>query len=157
MINMILEIVWNSGFSFEWFPCSILGALIKLSNNCRTAERRRPYDEFNHGVAITHRPLKVSFNQISRNVFIFIKNVGSMSIKTICISTFILGWWAIWAAYWQTSRQVVWVNWGWNDNSWPIDNRCPPRHNDQSEIRDNDDVWLWYSNKWQRHSKVPIY
>ena len=38
-----------------------LGALIRLSNNSRTAERRRPYDEFNHGVVITHRPLKVSY------------------------------------------------------------------------------------------------
>ena len=34
------------------------GALIKLSNNHRTAERRRPYDEFNNGVVMTHRPLR---------------------------------------------------------------------------------------------------
>ncbi len=34
------------------------GALVKLSNNNRTAERRRPFDEFNNGVVITHRPLQ---------------------------------------------------------------------------------------------------
>ena len=34
------------------------GALIKLSNNNRTGERRRPYDEFNNGVVMTHRPLR---------------------------------------------------------------------------------------------------
>ena len=34
------------------------GSLIKLSNNHRTAERRRPYDEFNNGVVMTHRPLR---------------------------------------------------------------------------------------------------
>ena len=31
------------------------GSLIRLSNNNRTAERRRPYDEFNNGVVMTHR------------------------------------------------------------------------------------------------------
>lgn len=34
------------------------GALIKLSNNNRTSERKRPYDEFNNGVVMTHRPLR---------------------------------------------------------------------------------------------------
>lgn len=34
------------------------GSLVKLSVNCRTAERRRPLDEFNNGVVMTHRPLK---------------------------------------------------------------------------------------------------
>lgn len=34
------------------------GSLIKLSNNNRTSERRRPYDEFNNGVVMTHRPLR---------------------------------------------------------------------------------------------------
>ena len=34
------------------------GAMIKLSNNNRTCERRRPYDEFNNGVVMTHRPLR---------------------------------------------------------------------------------------------------
>lgn len=34
------------------------GSLVKLSVNCRTAERRRPMDEFNNGVVMTHRPLK---------------------------------------------------------------------------------------------------
>ncbi len=29
--------------------------MVKLSNNNRTAERRRPYDEFNNGVVMTHR------------------------------------------------------------------------------------------------------
>lgn len=33
------------------------GSLIKLSNGHRTAERRRPLDEFNNGVVMTHRPL----------------------------------------------------------------------------------------------------
>uniref|UniRef100_A0A182YBM6 NHR domain-containing protein n=1 Tax=Anopheles stephensi TaxID=30069 RepID=A0A182YBM6_ANOST len=33
------------------------GSLVKLSSNCRTAERRRPLDEFNNGVVMTHRPL----------------------------------------------------------------------------------------------------
>ena len=53
---------WNIS---EWWEYEhllhIVGALIRLSNNSRTAERRRPYDEFNHGVVITHRPLKVSY------------------------------------------------------------------------------------------------
>lgn len=30
---------------------------MKLSNGQRTAERRRPLDEFNNGVVMTHRPL----------------------------------------------------------------------------------------------------
>ncbi|XP_055625831.1 neuralized-like protein 4 [Toxorhynchites rutilus septentrionalis] len=34
------------------------GSLVKLSLNCRTAERRRPLDEFNNGVVMTHRPLR---------------------------------------------------------------------------------------------------
>lgn len=34
------------------------GSLVKLSNNFRGAERRRPYDEFNNGIAMTHRHLK---------------------------------------------------------------------------------------------------
>lgn len=34
------------------------GTLVKLSTNCRTSERRRPLDEFNNGVVMTHRPLK---------------------------------------------------------------------------------------------------
>uniref|UniRef100_A0A336MFI2 CSON000929 protein n=1 Tax=Culicoides sonorensis TaxID=179676 RepID=A0A336MFI2_CULSO len=33
------------------------GSLVKLSNNFRTAERRRPLDEFNNGVVMTHRAL----------------------------------------------------------------------------------------------------
>ncbi|XP_059483047.1 neuralized-like protein 4 [Neocloeon triangulifer] len=33
------------------------GHLIKLTNGQRTAERRRPLDEFNNGVVLTHRPL----------------------------------------------------------------------------------------------------
>ena len=35
-----------------------LGNLVKLSNNARTAERKRPLDEFNNGVIMTHRPLR---------------------------------------------------------------------------------------------------
>ncbi|XP_013418958.1 neuralized-like protein 4 [Lingula anatina] len=34
------------------------GSLVKLTNNRRTAERRRPLDEFNNGVVMTNRPLK---------------------------------------------------------------------------------------------------
>lgn len=33
------------------------GSLVKLSTNCRTSERRRPLDEFNNGVVMTHRAL----------------------------------------------------------------------------------------------------
>lgn len=34
------------------------GSLVKLSPNSRTSERRRPLDEFNNGVVMTHRPLR---------------------------------------------------------------------------------------------------
>lgn len=34
------------------------GTLVKLSNGNRTAERRRPLDEFNNGVVMTHRSLQ---------------------------------------------------------------------------------------------------
>lgn len=34
------------------------GSLIKLTSNSRCAERRRPFDEFNNGIAMTHRPLR---------------------------------------------------------------------------------------------------
>lgn len=34
------------------------GSLVKLSGNFRCAERRRPFDEFNNGIAMTHRPLR---------------------------------------------------------------------------------------------------
>uniref|UniRef100_A0A673G6T7 Neuralized-like protein 4 n=1 Tax=Sinocyclocheilus rhinocerous TaxID=307959 RepID=A0A673G6T7_9TELE len=34
------------------------GTLIKLSNNNKTGERRRPLDEFNNGVVMTNRPLR---------------------------------------------------------------------------------------------------
>lgn len=34
------------------------GSLVHLTANNRTAERRRPLDEFNNGVVMTHRPLK---------------------------------------------------------------------------------------------------
>ncbi|XP_041377381.1 neuralized-like protein 4 [Gigantopelta aegis] len=34
------------------------GTLVRLSNNRRTAERRRPMDEFNNGVVMTNRPLR---------------------------------------------------------------------------------------------------
>ncbi len=34
------------------------GSLIKLSNSRRTAERRKPLDEFNNGVVMTHRSLR---------------------------------------------------------------------------------------------------
>ncbi|XP_012261174.2 neuralized-like protein 4 isoform X1 [Athalia rosae] len=35
-----------------------VGTLVKLSNNARTAERQRPFDEFNNGVVMTHRALR---------------------------------------------------------------------------------------------------
>lgn len=34
------------------------GSLVKLLPNFRSAERRRPLDEFNNGVVMTHRPLR---------------------------------------------------------------------------------------------------
>lgn len=34
------------------------GTLVRFSNCFRTAERRRPLDEFNNGVVMTHRPLR---------------------------------------------------------------------------------------------------
>lgn len=34
------------------------GSLVKLSLNYRCAERRRPFDEFNNGIAMTHRPIR---------------------------------------------------------------------------------------------------
>lgn len=34
------------------------GSLVHLSATNRTAERRRPLDEFNNGVVMTHRPLR---------------------------------------------------------------------------------------------------
>ena len=34
------------------------GSLVKLSGGRRTAERRRPLDEFNNGVVMTNRPLR---------------------------------------------------------------------------------------------------
>jgi len=34
------------------------GSLIKLGNNNRTSERKRPFDEFNNGVVMTHRNLQ---------------------------------------------------------------------------------------------------
>lgn len=34
------------------------GSLVKLTNNFRCAERRRPLDEFNNGIAMTHRSLR---------------------------------------------------------------------------------------------------
>lgn len=36
------------------------GSLVKLSNGQRSAERRRPLDEFNNGVVMTYRPLRDS-------------------------------------------------------------------------------------------------
>lgn len=36
------------------------GSLVKLSNGHRSAERRRPLDEFNNGVVMTYRSLRDS-------------------------------------------------------------------------------------------------
>ena len=67
-VNIVVKNTWVGHYEWnisEWWEYEhllhIVGALIRLSNNSRTAERRRPYDEFNHGVVITHRPLKVSY------------------------------------------------------------------------------------------------
>ncbi|XP_055261381.1 neuralized-like protein 4 isoform X8 [Moschus berezovskii] len=43
---------------FASMELSECGTLIKLSNNNKTAERRRPLDEFNNGVVMTNRPLR---------------------------------------------------------------------------------------------------
>ena len=34
------------------------GSLVRLTNGRRTAERKRPLDEFNNGVVMTNRPIK---------------------------------------------------------------------------------------------------
>ena len=34
------------------------GPLVQLSSNYRVAERRRPMEEFNNAVVLTHRPLR---------------------------------------------------------------------------------------------------
>lgn len=60
------------------------GSLVNLSVNNRTAERRRPLDEFNSGVVMTYRPLRnvgfvfvfgtasnIVFSCQSRNLFEF--------------------------------------------------------------------------------------
>lgn len=47
------------------------GTLIKLSNNNKTAERRRPLDEFNNGVVMTNRPLR--HNEMFEVIHSFIK------------------------------------------------------------------------------------
>lgn len=49
-----------------------VGSLVKLSNNARTAERRRPLDEFNNGVVMTHRPLRD--NELFEVRFLMLKN-----------------------------------------------------------------------------------
>ncbi|XP_077963285.1 neuralized-like protein 4 isoform X1 [Gasterosteus aculeatus] len=59
----------NGGAGLAVAPCAMTtndallfhekcGTLIKLSNNNKTAERRRPLDEFNNGVVMTNRPLR---------------------------------------------------------------------------------------------------
>lgn len=52
------------------------GTLIKLSNNNKTAERRRPLDEFNNGVVMTNRPLR------HNEMFEVITNTKSESVLT---------------------------------------------------------------------------
>ncbi|XP_013781863.2 neuralized-like protein 4, partial [Limulus polyphemus] len=44
---------WESRLQFH----EHCGSLVKLSNNNRTAERKKPADEFNNGVVMTNRPL----------------------------------------------------------------------------------------------------
>lgn len=55
------------------------GSLIRLSVDKRTAERRRPLDEFNNGVVMTNRPLR---DDEMFEVCLFIHNV--------CITTYTL-------------------------------------------------------------------
>lgn len=33
------------------------GSMVRLTNSNRTAERKKPVDEFNNGVVMTHRPI----------------------------------------------------------------------------------------------------
>ena len=56
------------------------GTLVKLSCNNRTAERRRPLDEFNNGVVMTHRPLR------DNELFEVCKCVNFFHLK--CYNTF---------------------------------------------------------------------
>ena len=67
-LNVNLNVNMNVGLPKNPSPAAIredrlrfherVGSLVKLSNNARTAERRRPLDEFNNGVVMTHRQLR---------------------------------------------------------------------------------------------------
>lgn len=66
------------------------GTLIKLSNNNKTAERRRPLDEFNNGVVMTNRPLRhnemfevVKITQLSPGKIIFRYHRANTSISFV--------------------------------------------------------------------------
>ncbi|XP_013911588.1 PREDICTED: neuralized-like protein 4 [Thamnophis sirtalis] len=61
------------------------GTLIKLSNNNKTAERRRPLDEFNNGVVMTNRPLRD--NEMFENVFVVLDLYGRVTSVSIVSST----------------------------------------------------------------------
>jgi hypothetical protein len=50
----LLSSLTNSHLTFH----DRCGSLIKLSNGARTAERKRPMEEFNNGVVMTSRPIK---------------------------------------------------------------------------------------------------
>ncbi|KAJ8320441.1 hypothetical protein KUTeg_002028 [Tegillarca granosa] len=56
------------------------GSLVKLTNNRRTAERRKPMDEFNNGVVMTNRPLK------NDEMFEFPATMTNMRSGTIMMS-----------------------------------------------------------------------
>ena len=62
------------------------GALVKLSNNNRTAERKRPFDEFNNGVVMTHRPLQDNELFEIRIDRLVDKWSGSIEVRSYCSS-----------------------------------------------------------------------
>lgn len=69
------------------------GSLVKLSNGQRTAERRRPLDEFNNGVVMTHRPLFDSELFEIRIDRLVDKWSGSIEVCFFKILISILLWW----------------------------------------------------------------
>uniref|UniRef100_A0A2K6A9Z9 Neuralized-like protein 4 n=1 Tax=Mandrillus leucophaeus TaxID=9568 RepID=A0A2K6A9Z9_MANLE len=58
------------------------GTLIKLSNNNKTAERRRPLDEFNNGVVMTNRPLRDNeMFEVAEGLFLHLHSLLLPSIR----------------------------------------------------------------------------
>lgn len=60
---------------------------MKLSNGNRSAERRRPLDEFNNGVVMTHRPLRDSELFEIRIDRLVDKWSGSIEVYVLIIQT----------------------------------------------------------------------